>query len=97
MSKLKEIKFSYAESMEKLIIPRLVWEQPDHEDVNGEGEASLIQVPLPDEIRNYLMEAARKADERLEQEVPGGTSLVVENKWPDIAPIGTKLKRINID
>jgi len=94
---MNEIKYSYTESMEHLIIPRLVWEQPDHEDVNGEGEASLIQVPLPDEIRDYLMEAATKADERLEEEVPGGTSLVVENKWPDIAPIGTKLKRINID
>ena len=97
MSKLKEIRYSYTESMEKLIIPRLVWEQPDHEDVNGEGEASLIQVPLPDEIRDYLMEAATKADERREVEVPGGTSVVVENKWPDISPIGTKLKRINLE
>ena len=74
--------------MEKLIIPRLVWEQPDHE------KGGVVYTELPDEIRNYLMEAARKADERLEEEVPGGTSVVVENKWPDIAPIGTKLKRI---
>ena len=88
MSKLKEIEYSFTASMEKLIIPRLVWEQPDHE------KGGVVYAELPDEIRNYLMEAARKADERLEGEVPGGTSVVVENKWPDIAPIGTKLKRI---
>ena len=91
MSKLKEIKFSYAASMEKLIIPRLVWEQPDHE------KGGVVHVELPDEIRNYLMEAATKADERLEEEVPGGTSVVVKNKWPEIAPIGTKLKKINLE
>jgi len=88
--KIKEIKYSYIESMEHLIIPRLLWEGAPLPNEN-------YPTQLPDEIRNYLMEAARKADERLEQEVPGGTSLVVENKWPDIAPIGTKLKRINID
>jgi hypothetical protein len=91
MSKLKEIRFSYAESMEKLIIPRLVWEQPDHE------KGGVVYAELPDEIRDYLMEAATKADEWVEGEAPGGTSVVVENKWPDIAPIGTKLKRINLE
>ena len=97
MSDIKAIRYSYAASMEKLIIPRLLWEQPDHEDVNSEGEANLIQVPLPDEIRNYLMEAARKADERLEEEVPGGTSVMVKNKWPEIAPITTTLDKINLE
>jgi len=91
MSKLKEIKFSYAASMEKLIIPRLVWEQPDHE------KGGVVHVELPDEIRDYLMEAATKADERIEEEVPGGTSVVVKNKWPEIAPIGTKLKKLNLE
>jgi len=93
MSKLKEIKFSYTETMEKLIIPRLVWEQPDHE------KGGVVHVELPDEIRDYLMEAATKADERLEEEVPGGTSVVVKNpsgnvEWPSVAPITTKLKSI---
>ena len=91
MSKLKEIRFSYTESMEKLIIPRLVWEQPDHE------KGGVVYAELPAEIRDYLMEAATKADERLEEEVPGGTSVVVKNKWPDIAPIGTKLKKLNLE
>jgi hypothetical protein len=91
MSKLKEIRYSYAESMEKLIIPRLVWEQPDHE------KGGVVYAELPDEIRDYLMEAATKADKRLEGEAPGGTSVVVENKWPDIAPIGTKLKKLNLE
>ena len=91
MSKLKAIRYSYTESMEKLIIPRLLWELPD-DHPHPECQA---QVRLPDEIKAYLMEATRKADERLEQEVPGGTSLVVENEWPDIAPIDTKLKKIN--
>ena len=91
MSKLKEIKFSYAASMEKLIIPRWGWEQPDH------AMCGVVHVPLPDEIRNYLMEAATKADERLEEEVPGGTSVVVKNKWPEIAPIRTKLKKLNLE
>jgi hypothetical protein len=91
MSKLKEIKFSYAASMEKLIIPRLVWEQPDHE------KGGVVHVELPDEIRDYLMEAATKADERIEEEVPGGTSVVVKNKWPEIAPIGTKLRKLNLE
>ena len=96
MSKLKEIRFSYTESMEKLIIPRLVWEQPDHEDVNSEGEASLIQVPLPDEIRDYLMEAATKADERLKQQVPEVDRVVAKKSdWlPVIKPITTKLRKI---
>ena len=89
MSKIKAIRYSYTESMEKLIIPRLVWEQPDHE------KGGIVHVELPDEIRDYLMEAATKADERLEQQVPQSTSVMVENKWPDIAPIGTKLKKIN--
>ena len=91
MSEIKAIRFSYTESMEKLIIPRLVWEQPDHE------KGGIVHVELPDEIRDYLMEAARKADERLEEEVPGGTSVLVENEWPDIAPIDTKLKKINLE
>ena len=91
MSKLKAIEYSFTASMEKLIIPRLVWEQPDHE------KGGVVYAELPDEIRNYLMEAARKADERLEEEVPGGTSVVVENKWPDIAPIGTNLKKLNLE
>ena len=93
MSKLKEIRFSYAESMEKLIIPRLVWEQPDIDHEKG----GVVYAELPDEIRNYLMEAATKADERREEEVPGGTSVVVENKWPDIAPITTTLDKINLE
>ena len=96
MSKLKEIRYSYAASMEKLIIPRLKWLGQDIAPENG-GFGVKAFVPLPDEIRNYLMEAARKADERLEAEVPGGTSVVVENKWPDIAPIETKLKKINLE
>ena len=91
MSEIKAIRFSYTESMEKLIIPRLVWEQPDHE------KGGIVHVELPDEIRDYLMEAARKADERLEEEVPGGPSVLVENEWPDIAPIDTKLKKINLE
>jgi len=93
---MNEIKYSYTESMEKLIIPRLVWEQPDHEDVNGEGEASLIQVPLPDEIRDYLMEAATKADERLKQQVPEVDRVVVKKSdcLPVIKPITTKLRKI---
>jgi len=91
MSKLKEIKFSYTASMEKLIIPRLVWEQPDHE------KGGVVHVELPDEIRDYLMEAATKADERIEEEVPGGTSVMVKNKWPEIAPIGTKLRKLNLE
>jgi len=93
MSKLKEIKFSYTASMEKLIIPRLVWEQPDIDHEKG----GLIHVELPDEIRDYLMEAAAKADERIEEEVPGKTSVVVKNKWPDISPIGTKLRKLNLE
>jgi len=97
MSEIKAIRYSYKESMEKLIIPRLVWEQPNHDDVNAEGEASLVEVPLPDEIRDYLMEAATKADERLEAEVPGGTSVMVENKWPELKPIKTELKRLNLE
>ena len=93
MSEIKAIRFSYTESMEKLIIPRLVWEQPDIDHEKG----GVVYAELPDEIRNYLMEAARKADERLEEEVPGGTSVLVENEWPDIAPIDTKLKKINLE
>ena len=94
MSKLKEIKFSYTASMEKLIIPRLKWLGPA---LDGWADLPNENHPreLPDEIRNYLMEAATKADERLEEEVPGGTSVLVENEWPDIAPIDTKLKKIN--
>jgi len=88
MSELKEIKYSYTESMEHLILPRLLWEGAPLPNEN-------YPTQLPDEIKAYLMEAARKADERLEQEVPGGTSVLVENKWPDIAPIDTKLKKIN--
>ena len=38
---------------------------------------------------------AYKIDQPIPSEVPGGTSVMVENKWPDIAPIGTKLKKIN--
>jgi len=91
MSDIKAIRYSFTASMEKLIIPRLVWEQPDHE------KGGVVYAELPDEIRNYLMETARKADERLEEEVPGGTSVVVENKWPDIAPIGTNLKKLNLE
>ena len=97
MSEIKAIRYSYKESMEKLIIPRLVWEQPNHDDVNAEGEASLVEVPLPDEIRDYLMEAATKADERLEQQVPQSTSVMVENKWPDLTPINTELKMLNLE
>jgi hypothetical protein len=96
MSKLKEIRYSYTESMEKLIIPRLKWLGQDIAPESG-GFGVKAFVPLPDEIRDYLMEAATKADERREEEVPGGTSVVVENKWPDIAPIGTNLKRINLE
>jgi hypothetical protein len=91
MSDIKAIRYSFTASMEKLIIPRLVWEQPDHE------KGGVVHVELPDEIRDYLMEAAAKADERLEAEVPGGTSVMVKNKWPEIAPIGTKLKRLNLE
>ena len=96
MSKLKEIRYSYAASMEKLIIPRLKWLGQDIAPENG-GLGVKAYGPLPDEIRDYLMEAATKADERLEEEVPGGTAVVVENKWPDIAPIDTKLKKINLE
>jgi hypothetical protein len=93
MSKLKEIRYSYAETMEKLIIPRLKWLGQDITPENG-GLGVKAYVPIPDKISSYLMEAATKADERLEEEVPGGTSVVVKNKWPDIAPIATKLKKI---
>ena len=96
MSKLKEIRYSYAATMEKLIIPRLKWLGQDIAPENG-GFGVKAFVPLPDKIRDYLMEAAAKADERLEEEVPGGTAVVVENKWPDIAPIETKLKKINLE
>jgi hypothetical protein len=90
---MNEIRYSYAETMEKLITPRLKWLGQDIAPENG-GLGVKSYGPLPDEIRDYLMEAATKADERLEGQVPGGTSVVVENKWPDIAPIDTKLKRI---
>ena len=93
---MNEIKYSYAETMEKLIIPRLKWLGQDIAPENG-GLGVKAYGPLPDKIRNYLMEAARKADERLEQQVPGGTSVIVENEWPDIAPIDTKLKKITLE
>ena len=96
MSDIKAIRYSYAATMEKLIIPRLKWLGQDIAPENG-GFGVKAFVPLPDEIRDYLMEAATKADERLEEEVPGGTAVVVENKWPDIAPIETKLKKINLE
>ena len=96
MSDIKAIRFCYAETMEKLIIPRLKWLGPDIAPDNG-GFGVKAYGPLPDKIRDYLMEAATKADERLEEEVPGGTAVVVENKWPDIAPIETKLKKINLE
>ena len=81
MSELKAIRYSYTESVKCLVIPRLLWGK------TGKG--------LPVEIKDYLLEMATKADERLEQQVPGGTSVIVENEWPDIAPIDTKLKKIN--
>ena len=89
---MNEIRYSYAETMEKLIIPRLKWLGQD----NSEGEASLIQVPLPDEIRDYLMEAATKADERLKQQVPDVDRVVAKKSdWlPVIKPITTKLRKI---
>tara|TARA_R110000824_G_scaffold12895_3_gene56265 strand:- start:270 stop:563 length:294 start_codon:yes stop_codon:yes gene_type:complete len=93
---MNEIRYSYTETMEQLVIPRLVWEKPDHEDINSEGEASLIQVPLPDEIKDYLMEAATKADERLKQQVPEVDRVVAKKSdWlPVIKPITTKLRKI---
>jgi hypothetical protein len=94
MSKLNEIRFSYAETMEKLIVPRLKWLGPD---IASGGLGVKAYGPLPDEIKDCLMEAATKADERLEEEVPGGTAVIVENEWPDIAPIDTKLKRLNLE
>lgn len=95
---MNEIRYSYAETMEKLIIPRLKWVGQDIAPENG-GFGVKANVPLPDEIRDYLMEAATKADERLEEEVPGGTSVVVKNpsgnvEWPSVAPITTKLRKI---
>ena len=90
---MNEIKYSYAETMEKLITPRLKWLGQDITPESG-GLGVKSYGPLPDEIRDYLMEAATKADERLEEEVPGGTSVVVKNKWPDIAPITTKLRKV---
>ena len=83
MSELKAIRYSYTESVKCLVIPRLLWGK------TGKG--------LPVEIKDYLLEMATKADERLEQQVPGGTSVIVENEWPDIAPIDTKLKKITLE
>jgi len=96
MSKVKAIRYSYTESMEKLIIPRLKWLGQDISPENG-GFGVKAFVPLPDEIKAYLMEAARKADERLEQEVPGGTSVMVNNKWPEISITSVKLRKINLE
>tara|TARA_R110002020_G_scaffold189481_4_gene388684 strand:- start:5609 stop:5911 length:303 start_codon:yes stop_codon:yes gene_type:complete len=96
MSKLKEIKYSYAEVMEKLIVPRLVWEKPNHDSENSDGEATLVQVPLPDEIKDYLMEAATKADERLREQVPEVDNVTAKasDVLPIIKPITTKLRKI---
>ena len=49
MSKLKEIKFSYAETMEKLIVPRLKWLG---QDIASGGLGVKAYVPLPDEIKD---------------------------------------------
>jgi len=84
------IKYSYAASMEQLIIPRLLWEQPDY------NKAKVLHVRLPDEIRDYLMEAATKADERLKQLVPEVDRVVAKKSdvLPGIKPITTKLRKI---
>ena len=93
MSKLKEIKYSYAEVMEKLIVPRLVWEKPNHDSADAIHQG---QVPLPDEIRDYLMEAATKADERLREQVPEVDHVTAKasDVLPVIKPITTKLRKI---
>ena len=95
MSKLNEIKFSYAETMEKLIVPRLKWLGPDIAPESG-GFGVKANVPLPDEIRDYLLEAATKADERLKQQVPEVDRVVVKKSdcLPVIQPITTKLRKI---
>jgi hypothetical protein len=95
MSKLNEIKFSYAETMEKLIIPRLKWLGQDIAPESG-GFGVKANVPLPDEIRDYLLEAATKADERLKQQVPEVDRVVVQKSdcLPVIQPITTKLRKI---
>jgi hypothetical protein len=93
MSKLNEIRFSYAETMEKLIIPRLKWLGPD---IASGGLGVKAYGPLPDEILDYLMEAATKADERLKQQVPEVDRVVVKKSdcLPVIKPITTKLRKI---
>ena len=95
MSKLNEIRFSYAETMEKLIIPRLKWLGQDIAPESG-GFGVKANVPLPDEIRDYLLEAANKADERLKQQVPEVDRVVVQKSdcLPVIQPITTKLRKI---
>ena len=95
MSKVKAIRYSYTESMEKLIIPRLKWLGQDISPENG-GFGVKAFVPLPDEIKAYLMEAARKADERLKQQVPEVDRVVAKkSNWlPVIKPITTKLRKI---
>ena len=95
MSKLNEIKFSYAETMEKLIIPRLKWLGQDIAHESG-GFGVKAFVPLPDEIRDYLLEAATKADERLKQQVPEVDRVTAKKSdlLPVIKPITTKLRKI---
>ena len=92
---MNEIKFSYAETMEKLIIPRLKWLGQDIAPESG-GFGVKANVPLPDEIRDYLLEAATKADERLKQQVPEVDRVVVQKSdcLPVIQPITTKLRKI---
>jgi hypothetical protein len=95
MSKLKKIRYSYAETMEKLITPRLKWLGQDITPESG-GLGVKSYGPLPEESRDYLMDAATKADERLKQQVPEVDRVVAKKSdWlPAIKPITTKLRKI---